>query len=202
MSDLVLIRHGPTDWNEAGRIQGHSDISLSAAGRTALVGSTLPFKKPMNWIVSPLKRAKQTASFLGGKSFRVERRLIEMNWGAWEGKTVEELRAELGEQMQENEDQGLDFRPEGGESPREVMDRLASLFTDLAKSRRGTIAVTHKGVIRAALCLATGWDMMGKPPVKLNWAAAHLFSLNADGKIKLSKANISMNRTEDRAAAP
>jgi probable phosphoglycerate mutase len=69
------------------------------------------------------------------------------------------------EAMVANEALGLDFRPPGGESPREVRARLESLFADLTDEL--VVCVTHKGVIRAALSLATGWDMLAKPPLRL-----------------------------------
>jgi len=68
--------------------------------------------------------------------------------------------------MAANEARGLDFRPDGGESPRKVRARLESLLADLAAGP-DAILVTHKGVIRAAVSLATGWDMTAKPPLRL-----------------------------------
>jgi probable phosphoglycerate mutase len=89
--------------------------------------------------------------------------LIEMDWGRWEGCSLESLRAEA-PAMAENESRGLDFRPQGGESPREVRARWASLVADL---RDDVVCITHKGVMRAALSLATGWDMTSKPPLRI-----------------------------------
>jgi probable phosphoglycerate mutase len=53
-----------------------------------------------------------------------------------------------------------------------------------------TLAVTHRGVIRALLAEATGWDMRGKPPAKLDWEAAHLFVLDAHGKPSVERLNV------------
>ncbi len=50
--------------------------------------------------------------------------LIEMDWGDWEGLTLDEICARHGEEFARNEARGLDFRPPGGESPREVLERL------------------------------------------------------------------------------
>ena len=63
--------------------------------------------------------------------------------------------------MIENEARGLDFRPPGGESPRDVQARLRPFLESL---RDPTIAVTHKGVLRALYALATGWTMERKAP--------------------------------------
>src|SRR3546814_19659201 len=62
---------------------------------------------------------------------------------------------------------GLDLRPPGGESPRQVQDRLKPWLAERSSCGRDTIAVTHKGVIRALYALACGWDMTGPPPDKL-----------------------------------
>ena len=161
---IVLIRHGRTSWNEQGRMQGRSDIPLSAAGRDQVRGWQLPRAwARAQWLSSPLCRATETAALLTAQPVAIEPRLIEMDWGSWEGRTLESLRAEA-PAMAANEARGLDFRPEGGESPREVRARFASLTADL---RDDVVCVTHKGVIRAALSLATGWDMLSKPPLRL-----------------------------------
>jgi probable phosphoglycerate mutase len=115
-----------------------------------------------------------------------------MDWGAWEGYTVAELRALHGDGMAQNERSGLDFRPEGGESPRDVALRLGNWLKTLAAAGQPAVAVTHKGVIRAALSLATGWDMKDCPPVRLEWSAAHLFSCDRAGVLRLARPNISM----------
>ena len=90
-----------------------------------------------------------------------------MDWGAWEGARAAELRAEAPDELAANEARGLDLRPPGGESPREVCGRLRALRADLASDPTPVVAVCHKGVIRAALALATGWDMRTAPPLRL-----------------------------------
>src|SRR5262245_37002938 len=98
---LALLRHAPTGWNETGRVQGASDIELSDAGRDAVRGWILP--PPIDrWrrIASPLARARETAALLHPKAdAAIEPRLAEMNWGEWEGRTLADLRAELGDEM-------------------------------------------------------------------------------------------------------
>jgi broad specificity phosphatase PhoE len=161
---IVLIRHGRTLWNEQGRMQGRSDIPLSASGRDQVRSWRLPQAwARARWLSSPLCRATETAALLTAQPVAIEPRLIEMDWGTWEGRTLESLRAEA-PAMAANEARGLDFGPEGGESPREVRARFASLVADL---RDDVVCVTHKGVIRAALSLATGWDMLSKAPLRL-----------------------------------
>ena len=197
MTRLALIRHGETAWTEAGRIQGRADITLSAAGSRALAERRLPTElSGARFAASPLKRAVATAELLGAAQPTIEPRLVEMDWGAWEGETLAELRARGGVALAANEALGLDFRPDGGESPRQVQTRVAPWLA-VEAARGGTlVAVTHKGVIRAILARAVGWDMTGKPPVKLDWTAAHLFLLAPDGTPSVERLNLALDRRQ------
>jgi broad specificity phosphatase PhoE len=184
---LLVIRHGATDWNADGRIQGRADVPLSEAGRRGLMTANLPaaFIRA-RCLSSPLRRAMETAQLLGFEP-HPEPRLIEMDWGKWEGCTLAELRAKLGEEMTRNEARGLDFRPLGGESPRDVQDRLRPLLSSLSGL---TIAITHKGVLRALYALAAGWSMQEKPADKLLDSHAHSFAVATDGTVAVEQLNI------------
>jgi broad specificity phosphatase PhoE len=183
MTLLALLRHGKTEWNGCGRMQGRHDTMLTAQARETLVTLRLPLElSGFAWLTSPLRRATDTAALLGIADARPDPRLVEMDWGDWEGHTLAELRALPGNMMAEQEDAGLDLKPPGGESPREVQARLAPLLAEIAAAGRPVGAVTHKGVIRAILALATSWDMRGKPPVRLDWHAIHLFELDRKGR--------------------
>jgi probable phosphoglycerate mutase len=144
-------------------------------------------------IASPLRRAVETARLLG-VSAEPEPLLTEMDWGDWEGETLAGLRERLGAGMDDAEAAGLDFRPPDGESPRDVQARVAPLLRDIARRDEPTAAITHKGVIRAVFAKAVGWDMLGKPPARLSWKAAHLFRLDRDGTPRVERLNISLNR--------
>jgi probable phosphoglycerate mutase len=89
--------------------------------------------------------------------------------------------------MAANEALGLDFRPEGGESPRELLDRLQSWLNELGTASKPAFAVTHKGVIRAIMAKATGWDMTGKPPEKIKWGTLHIFEVDRSGNLEMTK---------------
>ncbi len=191
MTRLALIRHAATAWTEQGRIQGRSDIGLSPRGRAAAACWRPPGALDgAEWRSSPLARARDTARLMGVDSVAVEPRLIEMDWGRWEGHRLAELRAELGKAMAENEARGLDFRPQGGESPREVQQRLRPWLAQVVARGRPVAAVTHKGVIRAVFALAAGWDMTDQPPVRLDWACVHLFDLARDGAPAIAELNL------------
>jgi broad specificity phosphatase PhoE len=186
MTRLALLRHGETAWSAAGRIQGRTDVPL-------LPGLSMSFPKPctgMRVVTSPLQRCVQTAALLGAPDAAREPRIIEMHWGDWEGESFVALRERLGDAMRENEARGLDFRPANGESPREVTARVQGWLRDLARDGTPTLAVTHRGVIRALLAAATGWDMRGKPPAKLDWSAVQLFDVSPNGVPTVKQFNV------------
>ena len=195
MTLLALLRHGETAWSAEGRIQGRSDQHLNDPGRAALAGRALPAAcRGMRVVTSPLLRCVATAELLGVPDAPREPRIAEMSWGEWEGRRLADLRAELGEAMRENEARGLDFRPAGGESPREVLARVSQWLSQLGEP---TLAITHRGVIRAVLVAATGWDMRGVPPAKLDWTAFHLFRVER-GKPAVVQLNLKVEQLNVR----
>ena len=193
MTLIALIRHGPTEWNETGIVQGRSDIPLSEAGRKKVAGWRQPDEiAGFEWISSPLSRAVETAKIMTGRTAETDDRLVEMDWSEWEGMRLPDLRAQLGNLMKAWEAKGLDFRAPGGESPREVQDRLRPLLAERADIGRETVAVCHKGVIRALYALSVSWDMTDKAPEKLYDDCVHIFELAADGMPRPYRFNISL----------
>lgn len=191
MSAILFVRHGPTDWNVQGLIQGQSDIPLSEAGRAEVRRWALRTDfAGFDWYSSPLARAKETAALLGVADCRFEPRLMEANWGAWEGWSLERLRRDIGEIFVAMEAEGLDLKPPGGESPRMVRARLAAWLAEVAPAQRPIVAVSHAGVVRAAYSLATGWDMKKKAPLARPHAFAHLYELSPAGMLAVSELNI------------
>ncbi|CAA6814527.1 MAG: Phosphoglycerate mutase family protein [uncultured Thiotrichaceae bacterium] len=194
MLEIIAIRHGITEWNQLKRIQGHTDIPLSDEGITILQQYRVPENwLQLAWFSSPLIRAQHTAELLK-LDCRIAPGLIEMHWGDWEGKTLTELRNQDAQAFADTEAKGLDMLPPQGESPRMVQERMTAWANTIAaqKDTQTTIGiVAHKGVIRAVLAAACDWDMMGKPPVKLDYKAAHRFGFEPDGNNwRLLEANI------------
>ena len=192
MPVLSLIRHAPTAWNEQGRMQGRADIPLSDFGHSMAATWQLPDEiRHAHWHSSPLTRAQQTAKILGVNPI-VEDRLIEMDWGAWEGETLNDLRKNHNSSMVYQELLGLDFCPSGGESPRMVQERVLPWLQSLKDIRFPVAAVTHKGLIRAVTALATGWDMLGKNPNKLHPNTCRQFMISKNGDVSLLEPDISL----------
>jgi probable phosphoglycerate mutase len=191
MTLVAFLRHAPTAWNAAKRIQGHTDEPLSDAGRAWARQHRLPAEL-RDWPVfsSPLLRAMETARLVGG-SPRPEPRLIEMNWGAAEGRTLADLRADPALAFAAAEDGGLDFRAPGGESPRDVQNRVGLWLAGLD---RPSVAVSHKGVIRAVMAAAEGWPMIGKAPVRLDWSCLQVFRVQPGGKVVPERYNLPLEQ--------
>jgi probable phosphoglycerate mutase len=205
MPSLEFLRHGPTDWSAAKRLQGRSDIGLSDHGRMVVAAWRLPaWAAEADWVTSPLRRCVETAEILrrvhsGAPAARVEPRLTEMSFGDWEGWTLADLRAAHGTAMTAREAMGLDFRAPGGESPRDVQSRLMPWLNEIAAAGRPVLAVAHKGVIRAVYALAAGWDMRDKPPDRLLDEVLHMFELDSSG-IRLAALNIALTSTDSARA--
>lgn len=189
---VSLLRHGSTAWNEAGRMQGRSDVPLSAHGRAQVRSWRVPIDPawPAQWTSSPLCRAVETAEILSGAAPCRESALTEMDWGEWEGFGLDALRDRFGAEFARNEAAGLDFRPPGGESPRDVQHRVQRWLKVIAAQGRPVIAVTHKGVLRAVLATAIGWNMTGKPPIRLQEEALHRFAVDGSGTVLVLECNV------------
>jgi broad specificity phosphatase PhoE len=193
---FAVLRHAPTEWNALGRLQGQTDTGLSAEGEAAARGWRLPGPAD-GWrrMSSPLQRARRTAELLRPAApVTVVSALREMSFGAWEGCTLAGLRASGGAAFAAAEAAGLDFQPPGGESPRATMARIGRWTADLARGGEPAVAVSHKAAIRALLALATGWNMLGRPPHKLDWRSVHFFVAHDDGRVAVDRLNVPLER--------
>lgn len=160
---LILIRHGETDWNREGRLQGGQDIPLNALGRAQAAEAAgrlrdlVPDFAGLSYIGSPMQRACETMDILrttlglplGG--YTIDERLRELTFGAWEGMTWREVRKAEREQAQARERDKWGFVPPGGgESYSMLAQRIRPVLEEL---RRETVIVSHGGVARAVLAL-------------------------------------------------
>jgi probable phosphoglycerate mutase len=192
---FAILRHASTAWNEQRRLQGLTDTTLSAIGEAEARCWRLP-PPADDWprTSSPLQRARRTAELLQpSAAVSVDSALREMSFGVWEGYTIAELRVTVGEAFIAAEHRGLDFQPPGGESPRATMMRIGRWAAGVAQSGQPVAAVSHKATIRALLALATGWDMTGRPPHKLDWRCVHFFTARIDGSVAVDRLNVPLN---------
>lgn len=149
MTYFSLVRHGETDWNKAGRIQGSTDIPLNELGRVQAreTGEKLARHSWDLIVSSPLGRALETAAIIaeqiGHPTPATHSGIRERNYGDAEGLTGAEL---------ESRYPGHADVP-GRESRDEVMDRVLNAMHEIASDYPGKhiLLVAHGGVIRAAL---------------------------------------------------
>jgi broad specificity phosphatase PhoE len=152
MLQLTLIRHGLTDWNTSRRFQGHSDVPLSAEGRRQAEELAQRLKKARSIdavYCSPLARAAETAKIAFPKrDVLFDDRLKEINFGLFEGKTVDENLAHP-EWPGWFEDPFGRPTP-GGESYRDLRERVVAWYKELP-SEGHFAAMTHSGVVQMLL---------------------------------------------------
>lgn len=160
-SRLWLLRHAESEWNATGRWQGRADPPLSARGeqQAALaaveVARALAGERIERLYCSTLERAAATARAVGEK-LALEpiavAGLEELDVGRWSGFSTADIRKLEPERLAAFESGDLDARPGGGESRRELRERVARTLSSLAPKDRsvGILCVVHLGVIRVA----------------------------------------------------
>jgi broad specificity phosphatase PhoE len=163
---LYYVRHGLTDWNIAGRLQGHRDIPLNQTGRAqaAHCGEILRdlFARDgraaggIDYVSSPLSRARDTMEImratlgLAPTGYGIEPRMAEIGFGEWEGLTYDEVMLWDPDVVARREADKWEFVPPGGENYRQVALRVGAWYATLA---RDTVVCAHGGTGRALIAL-------------------------------------------------
>ncbi len=163
---IYLVRHGETEWNRAGRMQGHLDAPLTARGeaQARAVGETLRELgvERFDMVSSPLGRTRATAAIIASalgrdpEAIPTDERLMEMTWGDWDGLTLAEIETRDPGAWARRKADHWDFSPPGGgESYTKVALRVADWLAGL-DPERSLIVVSHGGVGRVARGLYGG----------------------------------------------
>lgn len=165
-----MIRHGQTDWNAEGRMQGQKDIGLNDIGRAQarengrrlgqILGDTA---RGYDFVSSPLLRTRDTmervrsAMGLPAEGYRIDDRLKELSFGDWEGSTLAELAQVWPERVAERARQKWSFIPPGDDAESyEILSwRIGAWLTSV---ERPTVCVSHGGVIRSCFRLIGNVD--------------------------------------------
>ena len=187
MATLILIRHGESEWNRAGRIQGQvnsplTDLGINQAKAIRDYLSGILINQELEIYTSPLDRALQTAEIIAqginypSRKIIIEERLNDFNLGEISGTFGWDKVAEIfPEQAQLRLQDPMHFHPSGGESGAEFEARLRSLLEDLMDDGTLKLMVSHGIVnkfIRGILK-----NLSGKEMVKLGESQNTIFRL-------------------------
>ncbi|MET0437163.1 MAG: histidine phosphatase family protein [Devosia sp.] len=197
--DFYFARHGETDWNREQRYQGSKDIPLNRKGQMQADANGVLLREmlerdgvdptSLNWFASPLSRASETMDRMRA-AFDVElppvihdKRLIEISFGAFEGRLHAEIaREQTALAPGEREESYWHFRPQDGENYDDVAARLLDFARELTHH---AVVVAHGGVLRVLWHLVEGTsrkEVMNWPPPQ--GVIAHFVG----GKMALHKA--------------
>ncbi len=161
---IYYVRHGETDWNVAGRLQGRHDVPLNACGRAqashcgeilrSLFARASCDPTGLDYVSSPLARACQTMELaraalgLTVDGYRSEPQLVEIAFGEWEGFTIAQLHQRDPQRIAQREHDKWHFVPPGGESYEMVAARMRDWYESL---RRDTVVTAHGGTARGLI---------------------------------------------------
>jgi broad specificity phosphatase PhoE len=164
---LYLIRHGETDWNAEGRLQGGRDIPLNDYGRVqaeeaaARLRALCPRFDDLDYVSSPMTRTRETMEILRRslglheRYYRIEEALREITFGTWEGSTWHEVLKNDHDRARAREQDKWNYVPPAGESYAMLCVRIQPWHDALT---RDTVAVAHGGVARALMALSGAVD--------------------------------------------
>ena len=177
MINLYLMRHGHTIWADTGGVAGSTDIDLSDKGREAVRAIAKTFRNNTqltHWTCSPMSRTQETSSILRSvleqtssqplPKIALDERLVELNFGDWEGQTWDQVHKDSPELLHTWGEDWVRRSPPNGETFGEQCQRcnqwLGSwLQTVAAHHDASAMVVSHGGSIRALLCLCLGWEL-------------------------------------------
>src|SRR5437763_14268259 len=161
---IYYIRHGETEWNAEGKLQGTRDIPLNDLGRkqAAKAGAILDglFERDgrseasMEFVASPLCRARATMELVRGalrlppEDYSIDDRLREIGYGDWEGSTLAQMQARDPEVFARRQVDKWTVSPPGGETYASVQIRARDWYDQVLVD---TVAVAHGGTARALM---------------------------------------------------
>jgi broad specificity phosphatase PhoE len=190
---LYYIRHGETDWNVDGRLQGRHDPDLNARGRRQaatcadilrdLLAHDGQSPAAYGYVASPLQRARQTAEIMRAAlglvpgDYRIDPRLAEIAFGEWEGLTFREIRSRAPQALAARERDKWHFVPPGGESYAQVALRMREWYDALAGD---TVVIAHGGTARALIAVLGIAPPADAPSIDIGQGIVYRF---ADGSM-------------------
>ena len=165
-TEIILIRHGETEWNSQKRMQGHSNSDLSSVGQAQIQALGQWMKNvPFDLIYSSDSlRAKQTAEAItqfSGHELQFDQRLREKNLGVFEGLTSEEARERHPEVFRLFKTAGSKYVIDEGESTQQLQERALEIVNEIRikHPEERVLLVTHGGFIRVVMKHSLGLSL-------------------------------------------
>jgi len=162
-SEIILIRHGETEWNSQQRMQGHCNSDLSAEGRDQIqaLGKWMKNVSFDHIYSSDSQRAQQTAKAItqySGHKLQLDQRIREKNLGVFEGLTSDEARGRFPDVYHLFKTAGRNYVIDKGESTQQLLDRSLEFIEDirLRHPDQRVVMVTHGGVVRVLMKYTLG----------------------------------------------
>jgi broad specificity phosphatase PhoE len=196
MALFYFLRHGETEWNAEGRLCGHTDVPLSDVGRrqARLLAQRL---KPIVVEVlysSPLVRALETAGVVGqalGREPVTDARLMELSYGAWEGRTLAEIQRATPDVYRDWVTDPARFAPPGGESGEQLIERVKPFLAEVAERHQSgnVVVVGHRTLCRLIACHIMGVPLAEyRQRIPMDNAALNIFETR-EGKWRVVALN-------------
>ncbi len=189
---IAFVRHGQTELNRGGRLQGRLDAPLSELGtqQAAALARGFASAAVTRVLSSPLRRARDTAAAIAaahGLAVEVDQRLIELDYGAWDGLPLRDVPAESWAAWRDDPQ----FAPPGGERLADVTTRVGAFCAAIFDGHGDdlVVAVSHVSPIKAAVCAALGVDERATWSMHLDVASVSRIGRRPDGRAYLVSFN-------------
>ena len=174
---VYFVRHGQTDWNRDFRFQGQNEVDLNDAGRAqadrngAKLAELIEDPEKFDFVASPMRRTVETmerlrvAMGLPPTGYRTDRRLIEVNFGDWTGRTSDELKADDPEFRRHRRQDKWNIRSVRRRARRATPCSWRDSSRGSTDLEKPTVCVTHGGNIRAGL----SWSRSSRTIRRQTW---------------------------------
>lgn len=201
--NLILVRHGETDWNTERRWQGQLDVPLNGKGQwqARRVAQALADRPITRLISSDLQRALVTAESIAaacGRPVKTDPRLREMGFGAWEGLTYNEIMESDADSYSLWKENPFLHAPSGAETLDVAGRRIIHAWQEIEREYADTVVlVSHGGTLRVLLC-----HLLGLPPeafwqLKLYNASISTVQISPAGNTLISLNDTDHLQTEE-----
>jgi len=203
VTKLLLVRHGETEWNAEGRIQGWAPVGLSERGRRQAerVSAYLADRYDITAVVSSdLQRTVETADTIAdgvGQPTETDRRLRERHFGVYQGLLSATFFDRFPEMdLLESGRDAAEYTPESGESWVDVRERVFAAIDDLEDGTGTTVVVTHVNPIRILLGNRKGLDLVSTL-TELSVDNCSVTEIGPDGRIRSENETVFLESTNE-----